>query len=43
MPHDSANPNYGAKVLAKARFYVDFSVEAAKLRVCIGLREHPLS
>jgi hypothetical protein len=33
MPHDSANPDYGAKVLAKARFCPDFSVEAVKLRV----------
>lgn len=33
MPHDSAPPDYGAKVLAKARVCVDFSVEAVKLRV----------
>jgi hypothetical protein len=33
MPHDSANPNYGVKVLAKASFCPDFSVEAVKLRV----------
>jgi hypothetical protein len=36
MPHDSANPDYGAKVLAKARFRPDFSVEAVKLRVSTG-------
>jgi hypothetical protein len=33
MPHDSAPPDYGAKVLAKARVCVDFSVEAVKLWV----------
>jgi hypothetical protein len=30
MPHDSANPDYGAKALAKARFCPDFSVEAGR-------------
>jgi hypothetical protein len=38
MPHDSAPPDYGAKVLAKASFCPDFSVEAVKL-VVIDLSE----
>jgi hypothetical protein len=33
MPHDSANPNYGVKVLAKASFCPDFSVQTVTLRV----------